>query len=616
MKDKLLDIYNNTQHYIKPHLNSIIVNFIDGARVEILGDYLIEYYIEFIDDDTKEIIHSGIIKNNNWIKASRQWYTNWLIKIKIDNNNFTEYKMNLKDKNVYISFDSKSLGDTLAWIPYVEEFRIKHGCNIFVSTFWNTLFKNQYLELKFVEPNIPIENIYAKYSLGIYEDGFSNLNLNKNDTRKQPLQKIACDLLSLEYKEIKPKIYIKNSLPKIKGKYVCIAEHATAQCKYWNNKSGWQEVVNYLSKAGYKVVIISKEKTELKNIIDKTGEEDIHTRINELSNAEFFIGISSGLSWLAWATNIPVIMISGHTLPWYEFACNRVINDQVCHGCWHDSEFDRGNWYWCPKNKNFECTKKIKSTDVIYEINKITDSIINTDYLFYVPDLINKIDLTYNNNGYNWNYRENYKAYDSMFHEIFNDDCYGYKDVCRIKKNDVVVDIGANIGIFERYAYINGAKKIYCYEPEKNNFNILQKNISNITIAKQYIISDISYSRLLFLDKTIGGHSIYNNNINNTKTGESYLIQSKTLNDIFLEEKLDRINFLKIDAEGAELEIINSITDENLNKIDKIVLEYHDMIFNFNDELKENLVKRLNMLGFNSWVQNITTHLSIMYFWK
>jgi len=618
MKNGLLDTYLNTEKFIVPYINSnkINITYIKGAKVEILGNSQIEYFVEFIDSDTKQIIHSGYIKNNQWIKTSREWYTNWNIKIYVNGKCEFNTKINLENLRVYISFDSSSLGDTIAWIPYVEEFRKKHNCNIIVSTFWNKLFKDEYKSLQFVEPTSVIENIHAQYSLGIFDDGFSNLNLNKNDSRKQPLQKIAADLLGLEYKEIKSKVVIKNKLRKINGKYVCITEHATAQSKYWNNKTGWQEIVDYLNSIGYKVVVISKEKTKLKNIIDKTGPKDIIDVINILYYSKFFIGISSGLSWLAWAVNIPIIMISGHTKPWYEFKCNRVFNNNVCNGCWHDYIFDKGNWNWCPTNKSFECTKTITSNMVINEIHDVLN--INTTknkFMFYVNDKEHPVNLAMNSKGFNWNQFNNYTAYDSMFHEIFNDNCYSHGK-CMVQKNDIVIDIGANIGVFERYAILNGAKTVYCYEPDSNNFKCLSKNISFNSHATQCIVSDKTGIGTLYKDKTTGGHSIINDNTNNTKTGKVITLSSKTLDIIFKEEKLEHVDFLKIDTEGAEIKIINGISNENLLKINKIALEYHDMIFNFDSKIKERFVDRFTKLGFNSWIQLVTTHLTLMYFWK
>ena len=70
---------------------------------------------------------------------------------------------------------------------------------------------------------------------------------------------------------------------------------------------------------------------------DETGEQPLQERARWLRHAEFFVGLSSGLSWLAWAAGTPVVMISGFTHPTNEFATPyRVINYHACNSCWND----------------------------------------------------------------------------------------------------------------------------------------------------------------------------------------------------------------------------------------------------------------------------------------
>ena len=128
---------------------------------------------------------------------------------------------------------------------------------------------------------------------------------------------------------------------------------------------------HYLKALGYDVVCIDKDasygfgsnfNTMPYGCIDKTGDLPLEDRINDLYNCEFFIGISSGLSWLAWACEKPVVLISGFTDPKLEFFTPyRVHNKNVCNSCWNDKtvNFDRSNWMWCPKAKDFECSKEI-----------------------------------------------------------------------------------------------------------------------------------------------------------------------------------------------------------------------------------------------------------------
>jgi len=364
--------------------DKINFNFIKGCFLELLGkerDHIFNYQI--IDNDTSKVIYEDTLFINHHIKCSIEYYVDYLLKITNIKTKkvIFEHKFNLIGKRVLIEFDSKALGDSIAWIPYVEEFRVKHECTIFVSTFHNNLFKNEYPELNFVKPGTVINNLYAQYVLGCFEPA-DETNRSPFDYRSIPLQKIATSILGLDFKEIKPKIHIPKNINNFKSKYVCIAIHSTSQAKYWNNSKGWQKVVDYLHSINYKVVLLSKENAKYMNnkpplgIIKKTGDSySIEDRITDLYYADFFIGLSSGLSWLAWAIGTSVILISGHSKPWYEPQTDitRIYNPKVCSGCFNETNviFDKGDWNWCLCNKKFECTKSISSEMVIDAIDNI-----------------------------------------------------------------------------------------------------------------------------------------------------------------------------------------------------------------------------------------------------
>lgn len=362
-----LIIKNNSTRQIK-------VNFNNGPFIEILDEKDGNYNADFIIKNTNELIYNIALKNNNWARANKKYFINWKLKVSGDCEYIHEY--NAINKNVLISFESKSVGDTLAWIPYVDEFRKKHGCNTICSTFHNNLFKAGYPNIKFVEPGSVIKDIYAHYRIGYYitKESYDN-DKHPNDPRKIPLQKIASDILGLEYKEIKPSLNKSNIT---KSNKVTIGFHSTAQCKYWNNPNGWQEVVDYLLSKGYEPIIISKEEdgymgNHFPAGITHMGNLDLSDTLKIIQESQFFIGLSSGLSWLAWANDTPTIIISGFSEKQLEPQNNvwRVINENVCNSCLNEFSFDPGNWNWCPRNKVFECSKMISSSDVIEQINKI-----------------------------------------------------------------------------------------------------------------------------------------------------------------------------------------------------------------------------------------------------
>ena len=392
MKEILIKEYNNLiKNPIKSLFpkNNVYSTFINGAKIEVLGDIEKNYKIQFIDRNTDKLVHETEINNNMWSKLNKQYYIDCLIKvIDLETNEIIEHTFDAKDKRVYIHFASKALGDTIAWVPYAEEFRKKHKCKLIISTFHNEMFEENYTDIEFIEPGTPQDGLYAMYEVGWHYDEEGNIDHNRNplDFRKIPLQGAAYDILGLEPKEIKPKLTFKNTGPTIKGDYVVIAPHGSSHAKYWNYPGGWQAIIDHLNSKGYKVVMITQEPLgdkwhdsklggTLTGVIDKTGNHPLSERANDMLNAKAFIGIGSGLSWLAWALETPVVMISGFSEAYSEFKdCKRISPPKSkCSGCFNRTRLDAGDWEWCPDHKNtnrmFECTKSIIPSTVINAID-------------------------------------------------------------------------------------------------------------------------------------------------------------------------------------------------------------------------------------------------------
>ena len=365
------NLYDKAMSVI-PHKNNIIdwninQNFVGQPFLEITGTSNSNFRVEFYDGE--QLVHRDTIRCNHWIKLNREYYTQWRTVVYKDGEKVYDKLLDLERKRVYISFESSSLGDTIAWIPYVEEFRKKHNCDVIVSTFKNFLFQSEYPELEFIEPGTTVYNIYAMYKVGWHYNEYKEPVLPSTI----PLQQAATNILGLDYVEIKPEIIGRTS-NRIGG-YVTIATNSTAGCKFWT-REGWQEVINYLHGQGLMVINTSKESNPFDNC-EPLSNTDMNATIAVISNSKFFIGLSSGLSWLAWALDVPVIMISNFTEANHEFSCYRVVNTNVCHGCWNDPKytFDKGDWDWCPVHKGtdrqFECHKEITSQMVVEQIKKL-----------------------------------------------------------------------------------------------------------------------------------------------------------------------------------------------------------------------------------------------------
>ena len=376
-------IYNN----IKRNVNNIVnvknivtTSYVNGATVNISGNIPATYRVQFFDK-RKNIIHFETeIKNNCWAKCNIEYFVDWNIKVWDGDTLFYEENFDASTKRVYIALSSKALGDTLAWFPYVEEFGKVHNCKMVTSTFHNDMLQKQYPNIEFVNPGDVVENLYAMYSLGLFYTGDGNINLYKNpsDPKTQTMQKMGSDILGLEYREIKPKLNKKNLN---KEQLITIAIHGTAQAKYWNNPTGWQEVIDWLKDRGYRVRLLSKEQSGYMGNFEPNGIEKhpwgpLELVMDEMEKSQAFIGIGSGLSWLSWSLDVPTLLISGFSYDWAEMQdCIRISAPKgKCEGCFNRLRLDAGDWNWCPDHKRterqFECTTSITSEMVIKELEK------------------------------------------------------------------------------------------------------------------------------------------------------------------------------------------------------------------------------------------------------
>ena len=338
----------------------ITQNFISQPFLEIKGisdsDFLVKFF-----DEKGECHYTNTIKANHWIKLNRQYYTRWTAKVWQDGELIYSNTLNLEGKRVFISIDSKAIGDTLAWIGYCLEFKKKHNCEVVVSTFWNKIM--DYPDLELVEPG-HVTGCYALYNLGWHWDE------NKEPTlcNTIPLQQSASNILGLDYHEVKPRLKYDAGENKY-GKYVTIATNSTAGLKFWE-KSSWQVVIDFLVEKGYKVINVSKERNPFNNCY-QLEDTSIENTMSVIHHSDFFIGLSSGLSHLAWGLGKQVVMIAGFSEPDHEFSCIRPYNHKVCHGCWNDPniKFDAGDYLFCPHHKNttrmFECQTSITAQMVI-----------------------------------------------------------------------------------------------------------------------------------------------------------------------------------------------------------------------------------------------------------
>ena len=350
------------------------------------------YHVTFLDIDTGVVLYSSDTQPGAFVTSVKKFYVRFRLIIYEKGNDtpIFEHDMDLKDKEVMVQLPVGTIGDSIGWFSYVERFQLKHGCKLIcVMTPWIAdLVRDQYHDITFISPEDTVKyQPYASYYMGLFFKG--DVDNQPVDFRYIGLHRTAGYILGLDGDDLAdlPPRFNLSAPRKIQEKYVVIAAQSSSQAKYWNNPFGWMTVVNFLKDNGYRVLCIDKEKahgTGLNwNYIpygaeDFTGDIPLQERVDLIKDADFFIGLSSGLSWVAWGCKVPVVMISGFTHRNNEFYTPyRVINYHTCHSCWNDMrcEFDHFDFLWCPRHKGddrqFECTRLISPEQVISTIQKI-----------------------------------------------------------------------------------------------------------------------------------------------------------------------------------------------------------------------------------------------------
>ncbi|MBP2200276.1 autotransporter strand-loop-strand O-heptosyltransferase [Pantoea cypripedii] len=356
----------------------IFFDFNDGARILLPAG---RWRVALLDDDSGNVLFS-CESGAGWVTSAKKYFVRFRIQVWRGDEvaPLLDETLSLKDRDVLISFPTGTLGDLLGWFHYAERFRLLHGCRLECAMAPNiiSLLEGQYPHIRFSAPDAVVQRApYATYRIGLFFGG--NETHQPIDFRQSGFHRIAGHILGVDPREEAPRLNL--SAPRtITEPYVCIAVQSTAQAKFWNNGHGWAEVVAHLKSLGYRVLCIDREARTGRGFVwnhipygaeDFTGNLPLQERVDLLRHASFFIGLSSGLSWLAWASQIPVVLISGFTLPGSEFYTPwRVFSSHGCSGCWdslHET-FDHQDFFWCPRHKGtdrqFECTRLITGKQV------------------------------------------------------------------------------------------------------------------------------------------------------------------------------------------------------------------------------------------------------------
>lgn len=354
------------------------LDFNFGLRLDIPEG---NFRVRISDLDNERVVFDKYISGGRLLSVEH-YFIRWQVEVFLDEEKIFSHTLNLEGQPVTIMYRFPALGDTIAFLPYFREFKKRHKCNLSVCLpdYVCELFAQLY-------PDIPLVDevdfkTYATYYMAMLMSPFPLMPV---DTRHMSMDKVAGTLLGIDY--LPPKGVFQPTAPPITEEpYVCIAVQARSTRKGWHYPKGWDIVIDYLKSLGYRVFCIDKD-AEMTNdnltirkpdgAEDFTGNHPLVERANMLYYADFFIGMSSGLAWIAQAINCPVVMICGFTQDWHEFYTPyRVANRRVCNGCFNDYRatflYTKNFCYYHNDTpRELECQKKITPRMVIEAIERL-----------------------------------------------------------------------------------------------------------------------------------------------------------------------------------------------------------------------------------------------------
>lgn len=187
------------------------------------------------------------------------------------------------------------------------------------------------------------------------------------------------------------------------------------------------------------------------------------------------------------------------------------------------------------------------------------------------------------------------------FQEIYLQKIYTKNyPVEKLKNGGVVIDLGSNIGVFSLFiASFNPKVKVYSYEPMPRVYKRLIRNIKENKFEKQ-----IFPFRCAVDSKDAQEISLIESG-NDLVDDIEFKTPAVTIESIFKENQIERCDFLKMDIEGKEFDVLPTIPQEIWDKIDYVAMEYHGNPEPLKDVLTEN--------GFKVDSDSTTNNCGIIY---
>lgn len=208
----------------------------------------------------------------------------------------------------------------------------------------------------------------------------------------------------------------------------------------------------------------------------------------------------------------------------------------------------------------------------IYDVASKGQGNRKSKFHFKFPEPLGLLKFTVRNNGGS-------DAF--IISEVFEHQCYRIDVLNKDASGPVIVDLGANAGFTSVYfSKVFPGAKIICVEPMPNNLSVLRENLKENHVTAEVYEAAISTTDGL-LEMEISdqdyGHKVHNIEFGKAVGNQLISVRAITIGSIMQEQKIDKIDILKIDIEGYE-GVLFETNNQWLRSVDRIIMEIHENI--------------------------------------
>jgi FkbM family methyltransferase len=198
----------------------------------------------------------------------------------------------------------------------------------------------------------------------------------------------------------------------------------------------------------------------------------------------------------------------------------------------------------------------------------------------------------------------------AVFNEIIGHKVY-HNDFVNVEENDVVVDIGFNYGLFSMVSLKNNPSKIIAFEPNPKLVSNYQKFFNHEKIELHQKAVSNKAGIVTFNENNDPGMSTLLSDINIHNINATYEVELINFYQFIQKNNINQIDYLKVDCEGGEYDIFDSIPNEYLtNQVKKIALEFHHK---FEDEKVQKLYNKIISCGFETKIMHDNGSIGMIY---